>query len=143
MALLFASHGIYVLLNDPSEETINSLLSKAKEDGLESQLSKHLDYADLCKNLDSPKVFIFSLPHGTVGDGVVDGLKPYLEKGKGNFRCPGKRLVKACVRTRIFSKMTCRKKVTSSWTPLMSTGRTRKEGKVSWSRREFTMWEWE
>ena len=85
MALLFASHNIRVLLNDPSESTINNLLSKAKEDGLESLLSKHLDYADLCKNLDSPKVFIFSLPHGTVGDGVVEGLKPYLEKGEVGF----------------------------------------------------------
>ena len=85
MALLFASHGIHVLLNDPSEETVNNLLSKAKDDGLESRLSKHLDYADLCKNLDSPKVFIFSLPHGTVGEGVVDGLKSYLEKGNVQF----------------------------------------------------------
>lgn len=82
MALLFAEHGIHVLLNDPSEENVNSLLSKAKEDGIDSRLSKHLDYADLCQNLDSPKVFIFSLPHGTVGDSVVDGLKPYLSKGE-------------------------------------------------------------
>ena len=85
MALLFASHGIRVLLNDPSEETVNALLSSAQKDGLETHLSKHLDYADLCKNLDSPKVFIFSLPHGTVGDGVVEGLKPYLEKGEVLF----------------------------------------------------------
>ena len=81
MALLFAEHGIHVLLNDPSEDTVNSLLSTANTDGLSSQLSKHLDYANLCANLDSPKVFVFSLPHGTVGDKVVDGLHPYLEKG--------------------------------------------------------------
>lgn len=94
MALLFAEHGIHVLLNDPSEENVNALLSKAKEDGIESRLSKHLDYADLCKNLDSPKVFIFSLPHGTVGDSVVDGLKPYLEKGNIHLRSHSERLVK-------------------------------------------------
>ena len=97
MALLFAEHGIHVLLNDPSEETVNSLLSKAKEDGIESRLSKHLDYADLCKNLDSPKVFIFSLPHGTVGDNVVDGLKPYLSNGKVEFRLYGEWLARDCV----------------------------------------------
>lgn len=94
MALLFAEHGIHVLLNDPSEETVNGLLSKAKEDGIESRLSKHLDYADLCENLDSPKVFIFSLPHGTIGDSVVDGLKPYLSKGNVDFRSRSEWLVK-------------------------------------------------
>ena len=98
MALLFAEHGIHVLLNDPSEENVNGLLSKAKEDGIESRLSKHLDYADLCKNLDSPKVFIFSLPHGTVGDSVVDGLKPYLSKGKVDFRSQSEWFVRDCVR---------------------------------------------
>ena len=97
MALLFAEHGIHVLLNDPSEENVNELLSKAKEDGIESRLSKHLDYADLCKNLDSPKVFIFSLPHGTVGDSVVEGLKPYLSKGNLRFRSRSECLVKDCV----------------------------------------------
>ena len=97
MALLFAEHGVHVLLNDPSEENVNELLSKAKEDGIESRLSKHLDYADLCKNLDSPKVFIFSLPHGTVGDSVVDGLKPYLSQGNVHFRSRSEWLVKDCV----------------------------------------------
>lgn len=81
MALLFAEHGIHVLLNDASEDTVNQLLETAKKDNLQDQFSKHLDYGDLCQNLDSPKVFVFSLPHGTVGDSVVDGLHPYLEKG--------------------------------------------------------------
>ena len=81
MALLFAEHGITVLLNDPSESTIDNLLKTAGKDGLRDKMEKHLDYDSLCRNLDSPKVFIFSLPHGTVGDSVVDGLHPYLEKG--------------------------------------------------------------
>ena len=81
MALLFAEHGIKVLLNDPSEDTVNTLLENAKNDGIQDKLEKHLDYDSLCKNLDSPKVFVFSLPHGTVGDTVVDGLHPYLSKG--------------------------------------------------------------
>ncbi|KAL9066190.1 MAG: hypothetical protein Q9161_007716 [Pseudevernia consocians] len=81
MALLFAEHGITVLLNDPGESTVDSLLKTAEKDGIRNMLEKHLDYEDLCKNLDSPKVFVFSLPHGTVGDSVVEGLHPYLEKG--------------------------------------------------------------
>ncbi|KAK5241036.1 hypothetical protein LTR16_009828, partial [Cryomyces antarcticus] len=39
------------------------------------------DYKTLCKNLGSPKVFLFSLPHGGVGDSVLEGLLPYLVKG--------------------------------------------------------------
>lgn len=81
MALLFAEHGITVLLNDPSESTVDSLLKTAEKDGISDMLERHLDYEDLCKNLNSPKVFVFSLPHGTVGDSVVEGLHPYLEKG--------------------------------------------------------------
>lgn len=81
MALLFAEHGITVSLNDPSEETINALLKTAEKDNLQFKLEKHLDYASLCASLDSSKVFVFSLPHGTVGGSVVDGLHPYLNKG--------------------------------------------------------------
>ena len=81
MALLFAERGITVLLNDPAESTMDSLLKTAEKDGLRNRLEKYLDYDSLCKHLDSPKVFVFSLPHGTVGDSVVDGLHPYLDKG--------------------------------------------------------------
>ena len=81
MALLFAEHGVTVLLNDPSEDAIDQLLNQAKKDGLEENLIKHTTYQELCNGLDSPKVIVFSLPHGTVGDMVVDGLHPYLEIG--------------------------------------------------------------
>ena len=81
MALLFAEKGVKVLLQDPSEESVNQVLETAKKDGLQHMLEKHEDYKDLCDSLDKPKVFVFSLPHGTVGDSVVDGLHPYLEKG--------------------------------------------------------------
>ncbi|KAL8673082.1 MAG: hypothetical protein Q9168_002505 [Polycauliona sp. 1 TL-2023] len=81
MALLFAEHGITVSLNDPSEETMDQLLATAKRDGLQDRLQKHSSYEGLCRSLGSPKVFVFSLPHGTVGDSVVDGLHNYLTKG--------------------------------------------------------------
>lgn len=81
MALLFAEHGLTVSLNDPSEDTVNSLLESAKKQGLQNKLEKHESYDSLCKSLGSPKVFFLSLPHGTVGDTVIAGLHPYLEGG--------------------------------------------------------------
>ena len=81
MALLFAEKGVKVLLEDPNEDSVTQVLEAARKDGLQDMLEKHQDYHDLCKSLDKPKVFVFSLPHGTVGDTVVDGLHPYLEKG--------------------------------------------------------------
>ena len=76
MALVFAEYGIAVSLNDPTESTVDSLLSTAEKDGIRNKLEKHLDYKILCKSLGSTKVFVFSLAHGTIGDSVVDGLHP-------------------------------------------------------------------
>lgn len=81
MAQLFAENGVHVSLEDPSEEAMDGLLKKAKEQGFGDKMSKHTDYKSLCESLDSPKVFVYSLPHGTVGDSVTDGLMPYLSKG--------------------------------------------------------------
>jgi len=71
MALLFAEHGMTVCLNDPSEDNVNSILETAKKEGLQDKLEKHESYEDLCKSLESPKVFFLSLPHGTAGDTVI------------------------------------------------------------------------
>ncbi|KAI9821061.1 MAG: hypothetical protein M1827_003794 [Pycnora praestabilis] len=81
MAMLFAENGITVSLNDPSGETVDALIQQAKKEGFGDKLEKHLDYADLSKSLGSPKIFVFSLPHGSVGDSVCEGLHPYLDKG--------------------------------------------------------------
>ncbi|KAI9801898.1 MAG: hypothetical protein M1833_002212 [Piccolia ochrophora] len=81
MSLLFAENGVDVSLNDPSEDTVNALLETAKKDGVEQRLSKHADYESLCKSLGEPKVIFFSLPHGTAGDTVSEGLQPFLEPG--------------------------------------------------------------
>lgn len=81
LALLFAEQNIRVLLQDPNEESVNQVLASAKKDGLQDMLEKHVNYQDLCNSLDKPRVLIFFLPHGTAGDTVVDGLRPYLEKG--------------------------------------------------------------
>ncbi|TKA76537.1 hypothetical protein B0A55_05674 [Friedmanniomyces simplex] len=82
MAQLFAENGIHVSLQDPSDDQMNVVLDAAKQSKIPSdRFSKHTDYKSLCESLDKPKVFFWSLPHGTVGDGVLGGLLPYLEKG--------------------------------------------------------------
>lgn len=81
MAQLFAENGVDVSLSDPSEEAMDSLIEAAKQAGVGDKLTKYGDYDSLCKSLDKPKVFVWSLPHGSVGDSVLGGLMPYLEKG--------------------------------------------------------------
>jgi len=80
MALLFAEHGLTVSLQDPSEEAMDGLVKEAKEKGFGDRIKKTKDLEELCKSLHTPRVIAFSLPHGTVGDTVLGGLLPYLEK---------------------------------------------------------------
>jgi 6-phosphogluconate dehydrogenase len=81
MSLLFAENGIEVQFYDPSEENVHSLLEHAKEAKVQDKVVHQKDYEELCESLDKPKVFVFSIPHGSVGDKTIDGLRPYLEKG--------------------------------------------------------------
>ncbi|KAL3417734.1 6-phosphogluconate decarboxylating [Phlyctema vagabunda] len=82
MTLLFAEHGLSISILDPSEETVDKLISSGECQGIPAgRLSKHTTYKSLCASLDKEKVFFFSLPHGTVGDDVIRSLKPFLEKG--------------------------------------------------------------
>jgi 6-phosphogluconate dehydrogenase len=81
MALLMAENGVSVSLQDPSSETVDALIKSAEDQGIHDKLSKHADYASLCNSLPNPKVIFFSLPHGNVGDSVVEGLQQFLEKG--------------------------------------------------------------
>lgn len=83
MTLLCAEHGIEVHMFDPSADNVNRVLSQAKQAGLDSRTFHQRDYESLCAALpsDSPKVFILSLPHGSVGDKTIDGLDPFLQAG--------------------------------------------------------------
>jgi 6-phosphogluconate dehydrogenase len=47
----------------------------------EDKVFHQKDYKSLCEALGKPKVLVFSIPHGNVGDKIVEGLQPYLEKG--------------------------------------------------------------
>ena len=82
MALLLASNGIHVSLNDPSEDSMARVIANARHDNLDpSLLSTHTDHASLCASLDEkPRIILFSLPHGTTGDTVLEELKPHLER---------------------------------------------------------------
>jgi 6-phosphogluconate dehydrogenase len=61
MSLLFAELGIEVNFYDPSEEHDHTLLEHAKEAKVEDKIKYRKDYKDLCDNMGSPKVFVFSV----------------------------------------------------------------------------------
>jgi 6-phosphogluconate dehydrogenase len=81
MSLLFAEYGIEVHFYDPSEKNAQLLLDHAKAANTQSKIVHQEDYQKLCQSLNKPKVFVFSIPHGSVRNKTVDGLRPYLEKG--------------------------------------------------------------
>ncbi|OCL00625.1 6-phosphogluconate dehydrogenase C-terminal domain-like protein [Cenococcum geophilum 1.58] len=78
MALLFAENGLGVSLSDSSEQAMDKVIDEAKKDGFGERIKKFKDYKSLCASLSSPKLLIFSLPHGNVGDKVLEGLMPHL-----------------------------------------------------------------
>jgi len=80
MAQLFAEHGMSVGLQDPSTDAMDKLIQLARKDGVPNELKRFDDYGTLCSWLDQPRVFVWSLPHGFVGDKVLEGLMPHLEK---------------------------------------------------------------
>ncbi|EMD95648.1 hypothetical protein COCHEDRAFT_1126580 [Bipolaris maydis C5] len=81
MALLFAEIGVHVSLSDPSEEAMDAVMQKAEKQGYHGKVDKYTDYDSLCKSLSSPRLLVFSLPHGSVGDKVLEGLEPHLSHG--------------------------------------------------------------
>jgi len=83
IALLFAENGHDVELQDPLTAAMEKVIATAKVEGLKGKITAHQDYKTLCGAFDKavPKVFVWSLPHGSVGDVVLNGLMPYLKKG--------------------------------------------------------------
>ena len=66
---------------DPSKKNRDLAMQHAKEAGFDSRVKAYEDYASLCATLGTPKVFLLSVPHGTVGDGILEQLHDYLSKG--------------------------------------------------------------
>ena len=81
MSLLFAELGVEVHFYDPSPSNSDALLKHAKAAQLQDRVQSQKDYAALCASLGSPKVFLFSLPHGEAGDKTVEALHPLLRAG--------------------------------------------------------------
>jgi 6-phosphogluconate dehydrogenase len=82
MSLLLAEHAeVEVSIFDRSVTSMQNTVEKAKAAGLENRINVCTDIEALCQSLPAPKVFLFSLPHGGPGDGVVKTLTPYLTKG--------------------------------------------------------------
>ncbi|KPI37561.1 6-phosphogluconate dehydrogenase, decarboxylating [Cyphellophora attinorum] len=90
MSLLYAEHGVDVHFFDPSEENVHQLLHMAKKLKTDHKIVHEKDYEQLCKSISvpsQPRLFVFSIPHGTVGDKTVDSLMPYLQKGDVILDC--------------------------------------------------------
>jgi 6-phosphogluconate dehydrogenase len=81
MALLFAENGVNVGLSDPAKEMMDAVIEKAEKAGYHDKVKKFKDYGSLTQFLSKPRLFIFSLPHGTVGDKVLESLMPHLSEG--------------------------------------------------------------
>ena len=81
LSLLFAEAGCQVSIFDPSTKNREAAIKHAKEAGYGDRITAYDDNESLCKSLGTPRVFVLSIPHGTVGDGVVDSLNPYMSQG--------------------------------------------------------------
>lgn len=82
LALLLAERaGIDISIFDRSEASMANAVRKAEDAGLGHKIHTCKDIETLCHSLGSPKVFLFSLPHGGPGDSVVKSLTPYLVRG--------------------------------------------------------------
>ena len=79
MLLLFAELGVEVNFYDLSSKNSDALLKHAKGAKLYDHINTQKDCASLYDTLGSAKVFVFSLPHGTVDDSIVESLHPFLQ----------------------------------------------------------------
>lgn len=81
LALLFAEKGLDVYITDVSEGNLQRALDNANAANLGARVHPCPSYESMCQQIQSPRVFIFSLPHGGPGDGVVRNLHPLLTRG--------------------------------------------------------------
>jgi len=82
--------GPLFLIVTTGDEHVKALSEEAKKISLEKKIIHQNDYKELCDSLssgDEPKHFVFSIPHGSVGDKTVDGLEQYLKKGDVIIDC--------------------------------------------------------
>ncbi|KAF2720868.1 6-phosphogluconate dehydrogenase C-terminal domain-like protein [Polychaeton citri CBS 116435] len=80
MTLLWAEAGVNVELQDPDTETMDNLVKESEKLKTPGKVTRHDSYDSLMKALDKQKVFVWSLPHGNIGDIVLSKMMPYLNK---------------------------------------------------------------
>jgi 6-phosphogluconate dehydrogenase len=85
MALLFQERGCSVSIIDVAKDAlagVSKMASKAKTVEA-SQIQTFDDMAEFTKSFPSnkPRVIVFSLPHGSTTDSVIDQLEPHLAAG--------------------------------------------------------------
>lgn len=82
LTLLFAEHAaVEVSIFDLSEANMCAAVEKADKAGLGHKVKAYTSISTLCQSLSSPRVLLFSLPHGKPGDAVVQSLTPHLSNG--------------------------------------------------------------
>ena len=82
LTLLFAEHAdVEVMIFDLSEANMQAAIQKASKAGLSHKVKTCASVSTLCQSLTSPRVLLFSLPHGKPGDSVVQSLTPHLSPG--------------------------------------------------------------
>lgn len=84
MALLFADHDFQVSIFDVNSSNIDETLPHLKKQKNSQNISGYKDYDKFVSSLGSnnePKLFLFSITHGSPADEVLKSLSPYLKKG--------------------------------------------------------------
>ncbi|KAL5119397.1 hypothetical protein ACEQ8H_002666 [Pleosporales sp. CAS-2024a] len=66
---------------------MDAVSEKAEKPGYTGKIKKYTDYDSLSKSLSKPRLLVFSLPHGHVGDSVFQGPIPYLERNDMFLGC--------------------------------------------------------
>ncbi|KKY15808.1 putative 6-phosphogluconate dehydrogenase [Phaeomoniella chlamydospora] len=81
LTLLMSENGVEISALDPNEKNLQMCMDDANKAGLGNKVKTFKEYEEFCESLPRPRIFVLSVPHGSVGDSIVDSLLPYVEKG--------------------------------------------------------------
>ncbi|KAH0613693.1 uncharacterized protein H6S33_005579 [Morchella sextelata] len=84
MALLFADHDFHVSIFDVNSSNIDDALPHLKKQKNSQKISGYKDYDKFVSSLggnNEPRLFLFSITHGSPADEVLKSLSPHLKKG--------------------------------------------------------------
>jgi 6-phosphogluconate dehydrogenase len=85
MTLLFQEHGATISLLDLKKETLSEVKDKAsKAPSIDAgKVKTFLDMKEFMQSFPAgqPRIIVFSLPHGSTADKIIDQLEPLLNPG--------------------------------------------------------------